>query len=389
MDCLRSCRGGTASTAPPGWGPLDGQRWLQREGVRRVTADVGRGGHRSPTEDVGGNAEDIHQALLGCDCPMIVWELPAGTVLLANPSAAELFGIPLDRLVGTPADQLLTPVEAVRRTIAMVASGTLDDVHAERLIPSPSGEGTAVRAWIRSITVDGARAAVSLLVRVDEVGRLGRDPATPWRDLLAVAVGIADRRLHVRVVSDDIRGAMGIEPEAIVGRSLTEVLGLEVDALLNADSDSTVSHFHARADRHGAPTIHGCVLLARSTREPADRVAFAIIGAPAELPSAAIHRVAELERRLRVIGAEVRAARVLEHVDNLPSLDDHPALRGLTTRQWDILSRLLQGDRPTTIAADLFISATTVRNHLSTIFRKFGVHSQAELLAAFRKPSTA
>src|SRR5213595_2503226 len=105
------------------------------------------GGHRSPNEDVDGSAEDIHEALLTCDCPMIVWELPAGTVLLANPHAAELFGIPLDRLVGTRADQLLKPVKAVRRTIAMVGSGTVDDVHAERLIPTPSGGGIAVRAW--------------------------------------------------------------------------------------------------------------------------------------------------------------------------------------------------------------------------------------------------
>jgi DNA-binding CsgD family transcriptional regulator len=29
----------------------------------------------------------------------------------------------------------------------------------------------------------------------------------------------------------------------------------------------------------------------------------------------------------------------------------------------------------------MFLSATTVRNHLSMIYRKFDVHSQAELLA--------
>jgi DNA-binding CsgD family transcriptional regulator len=30
----------------------------------------------------------------------------------------------------------------------------------------------------------------------------------------------------------------------------------------------------------------------------------------------------------------------------------------------------------------MFLSATTVRNHLSMIYRKFHVHSQTELLAA-------
>jgi len=30
----------------------------------------------------------------------------------------------------------------------------------------------------------------------------------------------------------------------------------------------------------------------------------------------------------------------------------------------------------------MFLSPSTIRNHLAAIYRKFGVHSQAELLAA-------
>jgi DNA-binding CsgD family transcriptional regulator len=40
-----------------------------------------------------------------------------------------------------------------------------------------------------------------------------------------------------------------------------------------------------------------------------------------------------------------------------------------------------------TIADTLFVSQSTVRNHLATIFKKFGVHSQAELLELL-KPAT-
>ena len=52
----------------------------------------------------------------------------------------------------------------------------------------------------------------------------------------------------------------------------------------------------------------------------------------------------------------------------------------LTTRQWEILSRMAQGQRVSTIAGELYISPSTVRNHLAVIFKKFGVHSQAELM---------
>jgi two-component system nitrate/nitrite response regulator NarL len=57
----------------------------------------------------------------------------------------------------------------------------------------------------------------------------------------------------------------------------------------------------------------------------------------------------------------------------------------LTVRQWEILTRLLRGERVPTIASELFVSQSTVRNHLSAIFERFGVHSQPELLALLRR----
>ena len=58
-----------------------------------------------------------------------------------------------------------------------------------------------------------------------------------------------------------------------------------------------------------------------------------------------------------------------------------PALRGLSTRQGEVLRRLLRGERVPNIARELFVSQSTVRNHLSAIYRRLGVHSQTELLA--------
>ena len=58
-----------------------------------------------------------------------------------------------------------------------------------------------------------------------------------------------------------------------------------------------------------------------------------------------------------------------------------PELIGLSDRQSEIVRRVLRGERAPAIARDLFISPSTVRNHLSTIYRRLGVHSQSELLA--------
>ena len=52
-----------------------------------------------------------------------------------------------------------------------------------------------------------------------------------------------------------------------------------------------------------------------------------------------------------------------------------------SARQWEILTLLVQGLRVSDIAAALYLSPSTVRNHLTAIYRKVGVRSQAELLA--------
>jgi DNA-binding CsgD family transcriptional regulator len=56
-----------------------------------------------------------------------------------------------------------------------------------------------------------------------------------------------------------------------------------------------------------------------------------------------------------------------------------PALGApLSTREKEVLYLLVQGNAPREIADTLCISYATVRNHLQTVLRKLGVHSQRE-----------
>ena len=61
-----------------------------------------------------------------------------------------------------------------------------------------------------------------------------------------------------------------------------------------------------------------------------------------------------------------------------------PGLTRLSAREVEIVRRLLNGDRVPAIADGLFLSQSTVRNHLSTVFRKLGVRSQQELIYVLR-----
>jgi len=86
------------------------------------------------------------------------------------------------------------------------------------------------------------------------------------------------------------------------------------------------------------------------------------------------------------VAGEVEAAGVLSKVGSRTDPSVVPELRGLSARQWEVLSRLLEGERVPTIARELSLSQSTVRNHISAIFKRFGVHSQADLLEAIRQP---
>jgi DNA-binding CsgD family transcriptional regulator len=86
-----------------------------------------------------------------------------------------------------------------------------------------------------------------------------------------------------------------------------------------------------------------------------------------------------LEDDLWHLAADVRArlARVVDDADS-------SEMSRLTERQNEIVRRLLNGQRVQGIARDLFLSPSTVRNHLSATYQKLGVNSQSELIEKVR-----
>jgi DNA-binding CsgD family transcriptional regulator len=105
-----------------------------------------------------------------------------------------------------------------------------------------------------------------------------------------------------------------------------------------------------------------------------------------DLPLIPPDRASELERRLRRIADEIEAAGLFRTAARLPDPARVPGLEALSSRQWEIVTRLLRGERVPRIARAMYLSPSTVRNHLSTIFRKLGVHSQAELIDRLYPP---
>ncbi len=98
-----------------------------------------------------------------------------------------------------------------------------------------------------------------------------------------------------------------------------------------------------------------------------------------------------LERLWRQWRAEERSGergRIQEHCgkpgchcdDPLPS----PRLSRLSARERQIAGLLINGGCAKSISRSLSISSGTVRNHIKKVYRKLGIHSQVELMAAAR-----
>ena len=326
-----------------------------------------------------------------CEYPLIVWTPHEGTINLASDAAAELFNVPLERLVGGKGFDYVESRGATERAARILASGEADSLSGSRPLRREALGEIPVQFWSRVIDLGGERRIVALVLPKHEVvEKLGPDPAAPWRELMPIALGLADAQGRIVEVSADISNIVARNPDDLIGTELWHLFDPDdVAKIVNSELVPPTVHIrHVRLADYELSGDEVSVLVGPFARH-ATPIAFAIVGSPDGQSDLTADRILDLEMRLRRIGAEVRAAGVLDALDALPTIEDHPKLGELTTRQQEVLGMLLQGQRVAMIASQLFVSQSTVRNHLATIFNKFGVHSQAGLLELLTPRSSA
>lgn len=91
-------------------------------------------------------------------------------------------------------------------------------------------------------------------------------------------------------------------------------------------------------------------------------------------------RERDLEDALTKVSAELSRVGVATEAQSSQANLERPELSRLSPRERDVLEHLLDGHRVSTISQRLVVSEHTVRNHLKSMFRKLGVHSQPELI---------
>jgi len=345
----------------------------------------------SPLAEMLAGASVVHQqAIERLSVPALILELPSRRIRAANQAFADLLGTTPAAMVGRPNDEVIPfeDVEGMRMATAALDSGAIDGYRARRHITTHDGVTKEVIAWCRLVEVEATRYAAYIIAPVERGEAWLAEPPVAWAGPLVV--GTIDPSWRLERVSSDINDLFGMEPVDAIGSLLLDVVRPDdISGLLEAaratwgGGITCTRQVHVRhRDGFWVPVQ---LLLVHLTDEPSSPMAFAVLPEPELTAGPPTDRVAEMERRLRRIAAELRAAGMMDDIDTLPSAEGFPQLATLSSRQWQILVRLLRGERVPAIATELHVTQGTLRNHLSAMFERFGVHSQAELIGLLRR----
>ena len=342
----------------------------------------------------------VESLVRDCAAPLAAVELPSGRFLAVNPPLAKVLGSAADALNGSSSLDQLSPAERHSAELGFqaLADGHLTGYQAIFTRASTGSQDQAFSVWVNAVEVGGARVG---LVSVtpgsggDDTEFRSLPPLPEARELGDVVLGTVDGAWRIDRISQDVTALLGITPEQCVG---VPVLGAI------HPSDAPIFLAAVEHARRGERTV--ALALRLSAREPQWRevsVVFAVVSAdvPPQMAFALIRggsgpgsaadpgREARLEAHLLRIADELHAAGLLPQLRQVPAISSNPRLGLLTSREWAVLTRLLDGQRAAAIAGDLFVSQSTVRNHLSSIYAKLRVNGQVDLIRTLRRETTS
>ena len=345
-----------------------------------------------PQREASPDRTDIDTASVG----LLTIDTDTQAITSCNDSFAAVLGCPAAELRGC----LVT--DFIHEEVKLVASAVIDGIRAGFIstvdgnVDLVGGDGAvSVDCWILALGTD----------RPHEVAMAGAIPAdraiAPEGETSAIGFGpthIDPNRIVLGTLDDEWR-ISGLAPGAAdqlgVPEPSSAVLMPQLQELAHpSDSPTLLGSFGRRSAGDGQDTFsfrlrgpdeqwlsaratvsplrghvppqYGLVLWLLRTEDPGDSES---------------ERVSRLEEQL------ARIRQVVQATDEDASID-RVDLSDLTMRQREIVQKLLNGHRVDAIARDLYVSPSTVRNHLSAIFEKLGVASQSELIELLRDPST-
>jgi DNA-binding CsgD family transcriptional regulator/PAS domain-containing protein len=324
-------------------------------------------------------------------------ELSTARFIELSPCAAEMLGTTVEDGIGLSYLAVVEPPSAAAESFRLAGAGIIDGTRTRRRIRRPDGStvdvhatGWAIRSpagpdlglWMASEVLSGEHASVAEEVVAPSFPRQRHSDFRGDRVTL-------DDRWRVTEVRSSADSLLGRPLEELLASSFIELthpddLAALLFALARATTDVSAQALVRLRHRDGTWRVIQATpkILEGEGKTP---VAF-VLGAETHdrtspAPSGA---VSEVPAFLRRIADQIEAAGVLAPLVETADALGVATTTDLSPRQWEIVSRLLRGERVATIAAGMYLSRSTIRNHLSAVFAKVGVHSQEELLALYR-----
>ena len=344
----------------------------------------------APTmEGSGPTQTHIHSAVAQVPFPMAVLDLGASDDPLSAPLVA--VNEAMNRLLVQPGESALGRIVAdftlpdrrkqTATYLGLLASSQLDGYQLRASIRQANGTVVTAQVWIRRLDLpNGSNLAAALVAPADFL-KTELNPATVANSTVGVGVIITDGSWVIEESSDGIGALLGSE-SALVGRSLLTLVHAEdappflLALAQTIASRQTVVASVRMAAGDGTWREVTCLVSAVSRVDPL-RLGIVVASGATRLETEARRRVAGVD--LMAILEEITASGV---VPSLAGDDERVQKLGqLSGRQREIVTRLLAGERVSQIAREMYLSPSTVRNHLSAVFQRFGVHSQVELIA--------
>lgn len=337
---------------------------------------------------------------------MFVVDLADGRLRHADERTERLFGEPAARLVGRHIANLIdaTATGGTYLAFAALATGAIHTFRSRCTMRS-DGQSFEASVAVRTMHLRGGSVAVWTVLPDGDRPCANEAGGVPfWRGGVELVCGSIGPELRVASVevSDGCVEANDVALRAHDSATALQRSGASLVSSVHPDDAAAVRHAHAEAasGRHATTTavrwFHPeggwfnahLTLFATGSADPAESAAFVLTEAQrqraAEQPD---ERVVRLERILAHIAAEAHGA---DNVDVLSSSEhiDWSRLDHMSARQREVVKRLVRGERVPSIANAMFISRSTVRNHLSGAFRLCGVNSQSDLVQLFLSPGS-
>jgi DNA-binding CsgD family transcriptional regulator len=330
--------------------------------------------------DVG----EMLEAISHSHAPVMVLRVPSFVITAASPGAHELLNSHAQPLIGL---SLMDFVEGHSSdAMALLAAGRITGYESLQVLKLT---GQRRRLWISTLPRTGpTQAVIAILLKEDATGRV----LIPWKDddASSPVIGSTDARLMVDRVSSEVFESLGYRTQEIIGTSFLALIVPENIANVLLALAQTSKHKEGvtlRVGVVGADLVPVTCQLVLLPLIPAPCCAFALLTEDPEDPDAAADEsaIADLITRL---SRRIRSAMTSQAVAAVPLRSDVD-LGQLSTRDLEIVMRLMAGDRVPSIAKQLFLSEGTIRNRLSSVFGKLGVRTQQELIELLRPAPAA